>query len=90
MEKTANKIVSLSSNPGFISELEKQQIHEYAMDYALKKEKEQGIENTKIEIAKKSLKQGIDINTISTITDLSNEEIESIQKEELLILLSDC
>lgn len=82
MEDAANKIVSLSSDPGFISELEKQQIHEYAMDYALKKEKEQGIEqgeeNAKIEIAKNALKQKIDTDTISMITGLSVDEINNL------------
>ncbi len=34
---------------------------------------------TKIEIAKKSLKQGIDINTIILITGLTIEEIEQLR-----------
>ena len=37
MEDAANKIVSLSSDPNFISELERQQIQEYARNYALEK-----------------------------------------------------
>ena len=90
MEDAANKIVSLSSDPNFISELERQQIQEYARNYALEKAEERGkktginegkqlgIDERNIEIAKKSLEQNIDINTISTITGLSIEEINKL------------
>lgn len=83
MEDAANKIASLSSDPNFISELERQQIQEYARNYALEKAEERGkqtgINERNIEIAKKSLEQNIDINTISIITGLSIEEIESLK-----------
>ena len=36
------RFVELSSVFGFISELERQQIHEYTMDYALEKVEERG------------------------------------------------
>lgn len=90
MEDAANKIVSLSSDPNFISELERQQIQEYARNYALEKAEERGkktginegkqlgIDERNIEIAKKSLEQNIDINTISIITGLSIEEINKL------------
>lgn len=42
-------------------------------------EKEAGIEE-KIEIAKKLLKQGVDISTISIATGLSKEKIEVLGK----------
>ena len=86
MEDAANKIVSLSDDQGFISELEKQQIHEYAMDYALGKAEERGKQsgvqegekNKQIEIAKNLLSEGIDINVISKTTGLSVDEIEKL------------
>ena len=91
MEDAANKIVSLSSDPNFISELERQQIQEYARNYALEKAEERGkktgidegkqlgINERNVEIVKKSLEQNIDINTISTITGLSIEEINKLR-----------
>lgn len=85
MESAADKIVDLSSDPGFISELEKQQVHEYAMNYALEKAEERGkqsgVDERNIEIAKKSLEQNIDIKTISLITGLTVEEIEKLNQE---------
>ena len=87
MKDAADKIVSLSSDPGFISELEKQQILEYAKAVALEKAEGRGKEIglsegkqfEKIEIAKKSLQQNIDINTISVITGLSIDEIKNLK-----------
>ena len=82
-----------------MSELEEQKLDEYCYKLALKDAKEdgekiglskgekiglsKGEKNMQIEIAKKSLEQKIDKKTISTITGLSIEEIESMQKEEL-------
>lgn len=43
-------------------------------------EKEAGIEEEKIEIAKKLLKQGVDISTIAIATGLSKEKIEVLGK----------
>ena len=40
----------------------------------------EGIKEAKLNIAKKSLSQGIDLNTISLITGLSVEEIENLKK----------
>ena len=47
----------------------------------IKKGKEEGKKERDIEIAKASLKQGIDINTISIITGLAIQEIEKLKKE---------
>lgn len=74
MEDAANKIVSLSNDPGFISELEKQQIEEYAREVALNKK----INEEKNKIAKKMLDKGSDIDFISECTGLSIDDIEKL------------
>ncbi|MGM9849379.1 MAG: hypothetical protein ACI31V_00595, partial [Bacilli bacterium] len=82
-----NKIVSLSNDSEFISQLERQQIEEYARGVALEEEKleakeegrYEGEKSKQIEIAKKSLEQHIDIETISLITGLSIEEINKLK-----------
>jgi hypothetical protein len=74
MEDAANKIVSLSNDPGFISELEKQQIEEYAREVALNKK----ITDEKNRIAKKMLDKGSDIDFISECTGLSIDDIEKL------------
>ena len=86
MEEAANKIVDLSNNPGFISELEKQQIHEYAMEYALGEAEEKSFNGGKkvavkernIEVARNLLNHNVSIDIISTSTGLSIEEINNI------------
>jgi len=83
MEDAANKIASLSSDPNFISELERQQIEEYARNYALEKAEERGIESginkSKVEIAKRMIKKETNINFISECTGLSIEEINELK-----------
>ena len=91
MEDAANKIVSLSSDPNFISELERQQIQEYARNYALEKAEERGkqtgidegkkvgINERNIAIAINLLSENVDINIISKSTGLSVEEIEKLK-----------
>ena len=83
MEDAANKIASLSSDPNFISELERQQIQEYARNYALEKAEERGkqtgINERNIEIAKNMLKKNSDVSFISECTGLSIEEINNIK-----------
>lgn len=86
-----DKLKILSNDSVFISDMEKEQIEEYCHKLALEdaeiKGKKIGINEGKqigekskqIEIAKKSLKQNIDINTISIITGLSLEEIEKLR-----------
>ena len=82
MEEAVNKIVDLSNDSEFISQLERQQIEEYARGVALEEIKEEaeekGKQNEKIEIAKNLLKENVDINIISTSTGLSNEEIKKL------------
>ena len=75
MEDAVNKIVSLSSDPGFISDLEKQQIEEYAREVALGKR----INDEKIEIARNMLLKNIDINTISECIGLGIDEINDLK-----------
>ena len=87
MEEAANKIVDLSNNSEFISQLEKQQIEEYAREIALEQAKEEskqiGIDEgerlKQIEIAKKMLQKGSDIIFISECTGLSVEEINKLK-----------
>ena len=87
MKDAADKIVSLSSDPGFISELEKQQILEYAKAVALEKAEDRGKEiglsegaqNKSIEIVQNLLKENVDISVISKSTGLSIEEIEKLE-----------
>lgn len=74
MEDAVNKIVSLSSDPGFISDLEKQQIEEYAREVALGKR----INDEKIEIARNMLMDGVDVKLVSKYTGLSIKEIEDL------------
>ncbi len=45
---------------------------------ALENAEEKGIEKGKIEVARKSLEAGLDINTISSITGLDISEIEKL------------
>ena len=44
--------------------------------------REEGIEETKINIVKNMLKKGMEISLISEITDLSEEDIENIKNKE--------
>ncbi len=44
--------------------------------------REEGIEETKINIAKNMLKKGMEISLISEITDLSEEDIKDIKSKE--------
>ena len=50
-----------------------------ALKGATQKGIEQGIEQEKLEVAKKMLAKGIDINTIIEVTELTKEEIEKIK-----------
>ena len=43
---------------------------------------EQGLENAKLESAKRALAMGLTIDQIANITQLSHEEIEKLQKAE--------
>ena len=69
-----------------MSKLEEQELDDYCQRLAIMDAKNDGIaegkaegkQDEKIEIAKKSLYQGIDINTISIITGLTIEEIHNL------------
>ena len=94
MKKVVETVKSLSSDPIFMSELEKQQLDEYCSAMAIvdaRKEgrqegrqegkqegKVEGEKSKQIEIAKKSLNENIDIETISKITGLSIDEINKL------------
>ena len=83
MEKAVDKIIDLSSDPSFISELERKQIEEYARSVAEEKGKKEAIKEgekiKQIEIAKNLLNENIDISIISKATGLSIEEIENLK-----------
>ena len=83
MEEAVNKIVDLSNDSEFISQLERQQIEEYARGIALEEAKNEGkklgINERNIEIAKKMLDKKSDIGFISECTGLSIEEIEKLK-----------
>jgi len=52
------------------------------LEFAHKEGREEGREEEKIEIAKKSLKQGLDIDTISLITGLNQAFVERLQNNQ--------
>lgn len=80
------ELKNISKDSILMDELEKRELEEYCNKLALEdahndglsEGKEIGIKEKSIEIAKKSLEQNIDINTISVITGLSVDEIENI------------
>ncbi len=74
MKKVVETVKSLSSDPIFMSELEKQQLDEYCNAMAIV----DAIKEEKNELAKKSLNENIDIETISKITGLSIDEINKL------------
>ena len=87
---------NLSTDSMLISELEEQKLNDYCNKTALIDAKKDGLTEGKqigltegkqirnIEIVKKSLEQGIDIETISTITGLTIEEINNLKEETTL------
>ena len=83
MEEAANKIVDLSNNSEFISQLEKQQIEEYAREIALEQAKEEskqiGVDEEKIEIAKKMLEDNVDVGLISKYSGLTIDTINKLK-----------
>lgn len=68
--------------------MDNQAAHDYLINQAIAQGKAEGITQGKaqglkegrIEIAKKMLMEGIDIETISTVTELSIKEIEALKK----------
>ncbi len=51
----------------------------YAKECAKEEGRAEGKNEAKIEIARKSLKRGLDIETIKIITGLSTEEIKNLE-----------
>ena len=82
MKKVVETLKSLSSDPIFMSELEKQQLDEYCSAMAIvdaKKEgKQEGKQEGKIEIARNMLAKNSDIQFISECTGLSIDEINNL------------
>ena len=80
---TVDKLKIMSNDTEFITSLENKQIEEYchkiALEDAEKKGLKEGKKSKQLEIAKKSLEQGLDINVISTITGLSIDEINDLK-----------
>ena len=85
MEEAVNKIVDLSNDSEFISQLERQQIEEYgiALEEAKNEGKQLGIDEgeklKQIEIAKKMLEDNVDIDFISKYSGLSINEINGLK-----------
>lgn len=86
MKKVVETVKSLSSDPIFISELEKQQLDEYCSAMAIvdaKKEgklegKAEGKKERNIEIARNMLAKNSDVQFISECTGLSIDEINKL------------
>ena len=86
MKKVVETVKSLSSDPIFMSELEKQQLDEYCSAMAIvdaKKEgkqegKAEGKKEEKIEIARNMLAKNSDVQFISECTGLSIDEINNL------------
>lgn len=69
----------LGMNNKFIDEYDREFVQKKLMNSIKDEGYEAGKNDEKIEIARKSLEQNIDINTISVITGLSIDEIESLK-----------
>ena len=90
-----NELKNISRDSILMDDLERRELEEYCYKLAImdaKNEgkdegKQTGIHERNIEIAKKSLEQNIDINTISTITGLSIEEINKLIVQSYIFFL---
>lgn len=78
MERALEILKTLTTDPNIISEFEQDRIMEYAVDVAVNKSEEKGKNEEKREIAKKMLKQNIDIKTIITCTGLTENELKEL------------
>lgn len=74
MKKVVETVKSLSSDPMFMTELEKQKLDEYCSKVAISEAKKEN----QIEIAKRLLNEKIDISIISKATGLSVDEINNL------------
>ena len=95
LEKLERKVIKMNKDPEFIEfmseeeEMEKLQNtlmnnareegYDSGVEQGLEQGLEQGSKEKQIEIAKNMLNKGIDINLISEVTNLSEEEIETLK-----------
>lgn len=83
LEKLERKVIDMNKDPEFIEFMSEEEEMEKLQNTLVKNAKEegtlQGIEQNKIEIAKKMLAENIDIELISKVTNLSKEEIEALK-----------
>ena len=81
MEELSKKVKKLNQDQEILDviiENEDELIRNTLYEKAVKKGISQGIEQNKVEIARKMLKEKLDIELISKITGLSNEDIEKL------------
>ena len=77
---TVDKLKIMSNDTEFITSLENKQIEEYCHKIALEDAEKKGKQNEKLEIAKKMLYDGFDVQIIIKYTGLSVDEINSLTK----------
>ena len=78
MKKVVETVKSLSSDPIFMSKLEKQQLDEYCSAMAIVDAKKEGKNEEKIQIARNMLAKNSDVQFISECTGLSIDEINNL------------
>ena len=78
MKKVVETVKSLSSDPIFMSKLEKQQLDEYCSAMAIVDAKKEGKNEEKIQIARNMLAKNSDVQFISECTGLSIYEIKNL------------
>ena len=78
MKKVVETVKSLSSDPIFMSKLEKQQLDEYCSAMAIVDAKKEGKNEEKIQIARNMLAKNSDVQFISECTGLSIDEIKNL------------
>ena len=91
MDQFQEKVIELNHNDEFTSWLTREEdikkVHATEMKIAkesgIAAGKEEGIQENKIEIAKKMLQENIETSTISKVTGLTLEEIDALKNEEL-------
>ncbi len=79
MKKVYEKLESLNSDEQIIGLYDAEKEAERVKQTQLLGAKREGQKETAIEISRNLLKQGIDINIISSATNLTKEEIESLR-----------
>ena len=77
--KIVKKLEELSMDEKFIKSYDVEKVNQKLMNSMKQEGIEQGIEQEKYQIARNSLNQNLSIDTISTITGLSINQINSIK-----------